>query len=158
MRLVWTKYFSKIIRKSKFSKKLFLKNYHFSYFCSKNCLLIFQGNFSGIELFFEFEKTPLYMVSIPKVDMVNRVVSTKLTEEEHSRFMEICNDNGMTISSMLKRSIIDQIKKENSKRKKESSDKTNSDEEKLNINNIEETEKKISGTTEQNQEERFLYF
>lgn len=98
------------------------------------------------------------MVSIPKVDMVNRVVSTKLTEEEHSRFMEICNDNGMTISSMLKRSIIDQIKKENSKRKKESSDKTNSDEEKLNINNIEETEKKISGTTEQNQEERFLYF
>ena len=98
------------------------------------------------------------MLSIPKVDMVNRVVSTKLTEEEHSRFMEICNDNGMTISSMLKRSIIDQIKKENNKRKKESSDKSNSEEEQLSINNIEETEKKISGAEKHSQEERFLYF
>ena len=65
-----------------------------------------------------FEITALYMQSIPIVDMVNRVVSTKLTEEEHSKVLEICNDNGMTVSSMLKRALLDLLKKEIKQKKK----------------------------------------
>ena len=58
------------------------------------------------------------MLSIPVVYMVNRVVSTKLTEEEHSKVLEICNDNGMTVSSMLKRALLDLLKKEIKQKKK----------------------------------------
>ena len=38
--------------------------------------------------------------------MVYRVVSTKLTEEEHNRLLDICNRNGCTPSSYIKQSVL----------------------------------------------------
>ena len=37
--------------------------------------------------------------------MVYRVVSTKLTEEEHSKLLEICNKKGYSCSEFIKNSI-----------------------------------------------------
>jgi hypothetical protein len=41
--------------------------------------------------------------------MVYRVVSTKLTEEEHSKLLELCNQDGCTPFAMLKKMILDVI-------------------------------------------------
>lgn len=38
--------------------------------------------------------------------MVYRVVSTKLTEDEHGRLLDICNRNGCTPSSYIKQSVL----------------------------------------------------
>ena len=46
--------------------------------------------------------------------MVYRVVSTKLTEEEHTRLLDICNKQGCTPSALIKDAIIKKIsEKEN---------------------------------------------
>jgi hypothetical protein len=42
--------------------------------------------------------------------MVNRVVSTKLTEEEHSTLLEACNTEGRTPSSFIKSAILQRLK------------------------------------------------
>ena len=44
--------------------------------------------------------------------MVYRVVSTKLTEEEHGRLLDICNRNGCTPSSYIKQAVLDHIEAE----------------------------------------------
>ncbi|TLX65732.1 MAG: hypothetical protein E6L02_07485 [Thaumarchaeota archaeon] len=38
--------------------------------------------------------------------MVYRVVSTKLTEEEHNRLLDICNRDGCTPSSYIKEAVL----------------------------------------------------
>ena len=47
--------------------------------------------------------------------MALRVISTKLTEEEHGRITEICNETGRTLSSLLKECVMDWVEKEASK-------------------------------------------
>ena len=44
--------------------------------------------------------------------MVYRVVSTKLTEEEHDRLLEICNRDGCTPSAIIKEAVISRIEAE----------------------------------------------
>jgi len=49
--------------------------------------------------------------------MVFRVVSTKLTEEEHSKLLDVCNEKGCTASNFVKDAILEKIglKKEEKK-------------------------------------------
>jgi len=42
--------------------------------------------------------------------MVNRVVATKLTEEEHSKLLDLCNTQGCTPSALLKEAIMERLK------------------------------------------------
>jgi len=42
--------------------------------------------------------------------MVNRVVATKLSEEEHSKLLDLCNTQGCTPSAFLKEAIMERIK------------------------------------------------
>ena len=42
--------------------------------------------------------------------MVNRVVATKLTEEEHSKLLDLCNTQGCTPSALLKETIMERLK------------------------------------------------
>lgn len=44
--------------------------------------------------------------------MVYRVVSTKLTEEEHSKLLEICNQKGNSCSEFIKNAIHKQLDEE----------------------------------------------
>lgn len=44
--------------------------------------------------------------------MVYRVVSTKLTEEEHGKLLEVCNREGCTPSAMIKDAIMRKINSE----------------------------------------------
>ena len=46
--------------------------------------------------------------------MVYRVVSTKLTEEEHTKLLDACNRESCTPSSLIKDAIIKQIKEKES--------------------------------------------
>ena len=41
-----------------------------------------------------------------------RVVSTKLTEEEHAKLLEMCNRQGCTPSALIKQAIMEKIGKE----------------------------------------------
>ena len=41
--------------------------------------------------------------------MVNRVVATKLTEEEHTKLIDLCNGKGCTPSAFLKEIISEKI-------------------------------------------------
>ena len=92
--------------------------------------------------------------------MVNRVVSTKITEEEHGRIVEICNDIGITVSTMVKQAIRERVKKEEKERKRlESQMKKVSQKSSQTESDI------IQPSVSQNQprseikhEERYLYF
>ncbi len=44
--------------------------------------------------------------------MVNRVVATKLTEEEHDRLLNICNRDGCTPSTIIKEAVMSRIEAE----------------------------------------------
>ena len=44
-----------------------------------------------------------------------RVISTKLSEEEHSRIMEMCHESGVNISAFLKQCIMELVDKEKNK-------------------------------------------
>jgi len=41
--------------------------------------------------------------------MVYRVVATKLTEEEHSKLLDICNKEGCTPATFIKKTILEKI-------------------------------------------------
>ena len=41
--------------------------------------------------------------------MVNRVIGTKLPEEQHTKFLELCNDRGCTPSELLREVIMEKI-------------------------------------------------
>ena len=47
--------------------------------------------------------------------MALRVISTKLTEEEHGILTQICNETDCTVSSLLKQCIMDLVEKEANK-------------------------------------------
>ncbi len=44
--------------------------------------------------------------------MVYKVVSTKLTEEEHTKFLEFCNKKGNSPSAMIKQAILTSMEQE----------------------------------------------
>jgi len=44
--------------------------------------------------------------------MVYRVVSTKLTEEEHNRLLDVCNRDGCTPSSYIKEAVLGNVEAE----------------------------------------------
>jgi len=48
--------------------------------------------------------------------MVNRVVATKLTEEEHSKLLDLCNTQGCTPSALLKEAIMERLKPADTKK------------------------------------------
>ena len=48
--------------------------------------------------------------------MVNRTVATKLTEEEHAKFIDACNKEGCTPSVFLRESINEKINGEKTKK------------------------------------------
>ena len=41
--------------------------------------------------------------------MVNRVVATKLTDEEHNKLLDACNKEGCTPSSFIKNALLEKI-------------------------------------------------
>lgn len=41
--------------------------------------------------------------------MSTRVVSTKLTEEEHTKLMDACNEKGCTPSNLIKEAVLEKI-------------------------------------------------
>jgi len=49
--------------------------------------------------------------------MVNRVVATKLTEEEHSKLLDLCNTQGCTPSALLKEAIMKRIQPDSDPKK-----------------------------------------
>ena len=59
--------------------------------------------------------------------MANRVVSTKVSDELHSLLVSKCNEYGCTISSLLKKAILEQI----AEQKTNQGEKTNSEDKKL---------------------------
>ena len=44
--------------------------------------------------------------------MVYKVVSTKLTEDEHTKFLDFCNKKGISPFAFIKESIFNQIEKQ----------------------------------------------
>lgn len=49
--------------------------------------------------------------------MASRVVSTKLNEDEHKRIMEICNIKQITVSKLLKKTLMASIREEKEKKR-----------------------------------------
>ncbi len=47
--------------------------------------------------------------------MVNRVVATKLTEDEHTKLLDVCNTEGCTPSSLIHEAILKRIESESEK-------------------------------------------
>ena len=92
--------------------------------------------------------------------MVNRVVSTKISEEEHGRIVEMCNDIGITVSTMVKQAIRERVKKEEKERKrlesqmKKVSQKTFQTESDIMESSVSQNQPK----REIKHEERYLYF
>ena len=89
--------------------------------------------------------------------MVNRVVSTKLSEEEHSKILEFCNDTGITVSSMVKQAIIERIRNEEKKTNQYNSPK-NSSEQLANENQNSKKQQTQEGKNEDFSDERYAYF
>ena len=92
--------------------------------------------------------------------MVNRVVSTKISEEEHGKIVEICNDIGITVSTMVKQAIRERVKKEEKERKrletqmKKVSQKTSQTESYI----IESSVSQKIQRSDNKHEDRYLYF
>jgi len=93
--------------------------------------------------------------------MVNRVVSTKMTEEEHGKIVELCNDIGISVSAMVKQAIRDRMKKEEKEKKrlelnmKKISQRSTSVDQNI-LHSISVIQNQSKG--EINHEERYLYF
>ena len=49
--------------------------------------------------------------------MVNRVIGTKLSEEQHTKFMDLCNTKGCTSSELLREFINEKIESQESTEK-----------------------------------------
>lgn len=50
--------------------------------------------------------------------MALRVISTKLSEEQYGKIVQICNDAGCTLSAFLKECVMDLVDKEDKKAEK----------------------------------------
>jgi len=53
--------------------------------------------------------------NVPRLHVASRVVSTKLTEEEHSKIMEMCKESQTILSTFLKQCIMELVEKEENK-------------------------------------------
>lgn len=85
--------------------------------------------------------------------MASRVVSTKLNEDEHRRIMEICSTKGITVSKLLKKTLLESIREE--RERKRSSDSVRKNQQ------SEQYYKKIPqslGEHEIEREKRFMYY
>lgn len=51
-----------------------------------------------------------------------RVVSTKLTEEEHARLLDACNGKGCTPSALIKEAIMEKLQPKESEKELEASE------------------------------------
>jgi len=47
-----------------------------------------------------------FRFGLPMYTMVYRVVSTKLTEEEHQKFLDFCNKKGNSPSATIKQAVL----------------------------------------------------
>ena len=88
--------------------------------------------------------------------MATRVVSTKLNEEEHRRIMEICNNRGITVSKLLKKTLLERIREE--KQKTYSTNNLENNSQKLfQLKHSEEHSQNKEQSFQRN-EERFMYY
>ena len=63
-------------------------------------------------MFIQFKQSGFYMRNFYFKIMPLRVISTKLTEEEHGRVTEICNKSECSLSALLKQTITDFVDRE----------------------------------------------
>lgn len=52
--------------------------------------------------------------------MVNKVVATKLTEEEHDKLLDACNEQGCTPSAFIKKTVMNSLNSSDKEENKES--------------------------------------
>ena len=91
--------------------------------------------------------------------MVNRVVSTKISEEEHGKIVEICNDIGITVSTMVKQAIRERMKKEEKERKRlESKMKKISQDSHSELDMLNTSVSQTQHNSDSKYEDRYLYF
>jgi len=57
--------------------------------------------------------------------MASRVVSTKLNEDEHRKIMEICGTKGITVSKLLKKTLLESIREEKERKRSSGSVRKN---------------------------------
>ena len=89
--------------------------------------------------------------------MANRVVSTKLNEEEHKRIMQICSEKGITVSKLLKKTLMEQIREEKQQKQSSNNFRNNSQKRYQEQSNSE----KFAQNKEQsfrNNDDRFMYY
>ncbi|MFQ5787543.1 MAG: hypothetical protein ACE5H1_06130 [Thermodesulfobacteriota bacterium] len=66
-------------------------------------------------MFIQKLQTLPYIQNLQSWSMGLRVISTKLTEEEHSKIIQMCKDSNCNLSTFLKQSIMELIEKEQHK-------------------------------------------
>ncbi len=92
--------------------------------------------------------------------MANRVVSTKLSNDEHKKIMEICNNKGITVSKLLKKTLLERIKEEKEKNNSSNSRKhprQSFDSEKQSQNSFEAKRESLE-IRSRNSDDRFMYY
>ncbi len=85
--------------------------------------------------------------------MASRVVSTKLSEDEHKRIIEICNIKQITVSKLLKKTLMESIRDEKERKRSADSVRKNQQSEQY-------YQKKTQslGDHENEREKRFMYY
>jgi len=85
--------------------------------------------------------------------MASRVVSTKLNEDEHRRIMEICSTKGITVSKLLKKTLLESIREEKERNRSSGSVRKNQQSEQYYQNRPQSL-----GEHEIEREKRFMYY
>ena len=85
--------------------------------------------------------------------MASRVVSTKLNEDEHKRIMEICSIKQITVSKLLKKTLLASIREEKERKRSADSVRKNQQPE-------QNYQKKTQSLVEHEiqREDRFMYY
>ena len=85
--------------------------------------------------------------------MASRVVSTKLSEDEHKRIVEICSVKGITVSKLLKKTLLEGIREEKERKRSPNSVRKNQQSEQYYKNKPQSL-----GESEIEREKRFMYY
>jgi len=85
--------------------------------------------------------------------MASRVVSTKLSEDEHKRIVEICSVKGITVSKLLKKTLLEGIREEKERKRSPGSVRKNQQSEQYY-----EKKPQSLGEYEIEREKRFIYY
>ncbi len=85
--------------------------------------------------------------------MASRVVSTKLNDDEHRRIMEICSTKGITVSKLLKKTLLESIREEKERKRSSDSVRKNQQSEQYYKNRPQSL-----GENEIEREKRFMYY